>query len=196
MPTPDELIGRTVREVRERQKLSQADVARAMTERGTSAFYPQTILKIEKGERSLKLHEAAMLSQVLEVTIEDLIGDLGDAVTSLRFNQLAHLISSSKREIEDGIYRILSARDEIKQIAEKMAVEMPASKEEARELSAKDPSDRSSTLHFMLSNLFDVDRITELAKLQYAHAKSQPETAAYADRIRRAISRGEHPEEA
>lgn len=52
--------------------MSQADLARAMERRGVSGMYPQTILKIEKGTRSLKFHEAVALAQIFGVGMDDL----------------------------------------------------------------------------------------------------------------------------
>lgn len=52
--------------------LSQADLAREMTDAGVDGFYPQTVLKVEKGTRSLKLVEGIFMAKLLGVTADEL----------------------------------------------------------------------------------------------------------------------------
>lgn len=68
----DETVGRNVRLFRERMGLSQAELAREMTDAGMDGFYPQTVLKVEKGTRSLKLVEGIFMAQLLGVTADEL----------------------------------------------------------------------------------------------------------------------------
>ncbi|ARU53446.1 hypothetical protein CBR64_20440 [Cellulosimicrobium cellulans] len=63
----DEVIGRNVRAFREARGLSQAQVADGMTAAGVEGFYPQTVLKTEKGQRSLKFFEGFALASVLGI---------------------------------------------------------------------------------------------------------------------------------
>lgn len=69
----DEDVGRNVRACRELTGQSQAEVAAAMTQAGHS-WVAQTVLKVEKGTRALKLNEATDLAAVLSVTLDELVG--------------------------------------------------------------------------------------------------------------------------
>ena len=67
----DERFAVNVRENRERQKLSQADIARRMTEAGWS-WHPQTVQRIEAGHRKVTVGEAQALGQILGETVDRL----------------------------------------------------------------------------------------------------------------------------
>ncbi len=105
MTTSDEQIGANVRAYRSMARLSQAELAELLGQAGAKGFHPQTITKIEKGDRSLKFSEAALLAAVLNVPLADLWdadmpseGDLelGRALGALRgaADDIAEAISS------------------------------------------------------------------------------------------------------
>jgi transcriptional regulator with XRE-family HTH domain len=73
MGTMDDQVGRNVKQLREALGMSQAEVAEGMTKDGCAGFYPQTILKVEKGTRSLKFTEADSLARVLKVPMSTLL---------------------------------------------------------------------------------------------------------------------------
>lgn len=52
--------------------MTQADVARAMSNAGLAGIHPQTVLKLEAGSRSLKFHEAIALARIFGVPAEKL----------------------------------------------------------------------------------------------------------------------------
>lgn len=52
--------------------LSQADLAQQLTDRGL-AFQQQTVLKVEKGSRPLRLEEAVQIADVLETDLGHLL---------------------------------------------------------------------------------------------------------------------------
>ena len=62
-----ETLGQNIRRIREAAGLSQAQVADEMVSRGFEGFYPQTVLKVEKGTRALKFDEGIALAGVLDV---------------------------------------------------------------------------------------------------------------------------------
>lgn len=64
--TLDALIGENVAKLRQQADLSQADLARAMTHAGWT-WHQQTVLKVEKGHRPLRLAEAVTLARLLDV---------------------------------------------------------------------------------------------------------------------------------
>lgn len=68
--TPDERLGEIVQRERKSKGMSQSDLARAMTEAG-HPMHQQTVLKIEKGVRPLKLAEALALTDALGMGLEE-----------------------------------------------------------------------------------------------------------------------------
>jgi len=75
----DDQVGGNVKRIRDGLGMSQAEVAAGMVEDGCAGFYPQTILKVEKGIRSLKLIEAVSLARVLRVPVSALLDPGGAA---------------------------------------------------------------------------------------------------------------------
>jgi transcriptional regulator with XRE-family HTH domain len=59
-------VGGNLQQLRKEKGMSQTDLAQELTERGFP-FQQQTILKIEKGARPLKLEEAQVIAEILGV---------------------------------------------------------------------------------------------------------------------------------
>ncbi|MDV8021997.1 helix-turn-helix transcriptional regulator [Rhodococcus sp. IEGM 1330] len=76
---PDESIGARIQDLRTQLQMSQADVANYVARLMGSPFHQQTILKIEKGTRSLKFLEATYIARALGVTLEELGGAQGES---------------------------------------------------------------------------------------------------------------------
>ncbi|WIY81779.1 helix-turn-helix transcriptional regulator [Propionimicrobium sp. PCR01-08-3] len=68
MGTKDAEIGAAIRRLRELNGITQAELANELGSRGLEGFYPQTITKIEAGQRALKFEEALDIADVLHVT--------------------------------------------------------------------------------------------------------------------------------
>lgn len=68
----DRLIGTNVQTYRKSRGLSQADLAAAIST-PQEGVHQQTVLKIEKGSRPLKLSEAVRIAEALEITPFDLV---------------------------------------------------------------------------------------------------------------------------
>lgn len=68
----DRLVGSNVQTYRKSRGLSQADLAAAIST-PQEGVHQQTILKIEKGTRPLKLSEAVRIAEALEITPFDLV---------------------------------------------------------------------------------------------------------------------------
>lgn len=69
-------VGQNLQLLRKAAGLSQADLAEHLSARGYP-FAQQTVLKVEKGTRPLKLDEAAQIADVVGVTISDLFSPPG-----------------------------------------------------------------------------------------------------------------------
>jgi transcriptional regulator with XRE-family HTH domain len=68
----DKAIGERIQKLRKARDLSQAELAESVERLLGSPFHQQTILKIEKGARSLKYVEAMQFARVLGVPLDDL----------------------------------------------------------------------------------------------------------------------------
>lgn len=90
--------------------MSQAEVAEGMTKDGCAGFYPQTILKVEKGTRSLKFTEADSLARVLKVPMSALLNPgspeawAGFKVTRMfrDLDQMEARLQDAQHEAEQG----------------------------------------------------------------------------------------------
>jgi transcriptional regulator with XRE-family HTH domain len=71
----DKTIGENVRRFREAQGLSQAQLAERLVDSGLAGFYPQTVLRVEKGTRPLRLAEAQVVAAVLNTELRALTED-------------------------------------------------------------------------------------------------------------------------
>lgn len=69
----DTHIGQRVRAAREAAGQSQGTVALGMTAAGFSSWNRSTLSKVEAGDRSLKLSEAATLCTFIGATLEGLV---------------------------------------------------------------------------------------------------------------------------
>lgn len=92
-----------LRERREAAGLSQAQVAEAMVEAGFSNFYPQTVLKIEKGTRVLKYDEGRALVAILGDAPEG-----GDATAyGERFREARKSLGLSQAALADAVSHVV-----------------------------------------------------------------------------------------
>ena len=75
-----------VRQEREQRGMSQAELANLLGDSGFKGIYPTTIAKIESGERSVRIDEAAALADLFELSLDALLGrEPGVKTTELEF---------------------------------------------------------------------------------------------------------------
>lgn len=72
-PTPEETFAGRLREQRRAAKLTQAQLADRMSDALGSSVYVTIITKIESGDRTVRLNEAAAAAQVLGVPLASLL---------------------------------------------------------------------------------------------------------------------------
>lgn len=71
----DTTIGENIRRFREALGLSQAQLAQRLVDGGLEGFYPQTVLRVEKGIRPLRLAEALVVAEALNTELGALAAD-------------------------------------------------------------------------------------------------------------------------
>lgn len=74
MPDRDQLIGANVRRLRGGRSQDSVATSMALTG-GWSTWRRQTLIKIERGERPLRLAEAVTLSAIFGCTLDDLVAE-------------------------------------------------------------------------------------------------------------------------
>lgn len=75
--------------------MSLTEFARRAREEYGLPFHPATVVRIEKGERPLKLHEAAILAQMLGTDVAELLSDNQEAEIEARLRSTsAHAFDS------------------------------------------------------------------------------------------------------
>lgn len=112
-----EALGRLIREKRDAAGLSQTELALEMGVRTGGKFYQTTIGRIENGERSVSLTEAAVLSRLLSVpvstlanyaaplTVEDILRDAKDLIgqAQIHIKQAVEYIDNTGMSLKEII---------------------------------------------------------------------------------------------
>lgn len=73
--TADEKFGLEVKAIREGNGWSMSTLAARLSKAGLTNFHPNTIGRLERGERAIRLSEAVIVAQVLGVSLDDLVVD-------------------------------------------------------------------------------------------------------------------------
>jgi transcriptional regulator with XRE-family HTH domain len=91
MANDDQQFGENVQRLRKVAGLSQAELAAAMTDEGFP-MQQQTVLKLEKGQRPMRLAEAVALARILKAKVEELV-HLGYTDEELEVIRLDRMLS-------------------------------------------------------------------------------------------------------
>lgn len=105
-----EALGRLIREKRDAAEISQTDLANEMGNRIGGKFYQTTIGRIENGERSVSLTEAAVLSGILDIPIATLAHYAAPPTPQTLRHHYAHKIMDATRALDDARLAVRSAR--------------------------------------------------------------------------------------
>lgn len=108
--TNDAVVGAHVRLLREARGMSQAAIAEAMASRGFEGFYPQTVLKIEKGTRSLKFVEGVVLADVLGVGPAELFELPERTEADAMVDRQVRMLRDEFASLEEGLRDFENAR--------------------------------------------------------------------------------------
>ena len=101
-----------VRQQRQQRKMSQADLANRLGDKGIKGIYPTTIAKIESGERAVRIDEAAALADLFEMSLDSLLGrNPGAEITELDF-QLRTLRDTARQSYQQ-VYASLEVLREL-----------------------------------------------------------------------------------
>jgi transcriptional regulator with XRE-family HTH domain len=97
----DKRFGQRLRTEREGRGWSQAYLAKALSTVGVHTMHPTTIAKIEAGERSLRINEAMGIADLLEVSLDFLVGrhEVDDTTSAFLLRVLTSYAGNAKRQI-------------------------------------------------------------------------------------------------
>lgn len=98
---------------RKRRKLSQADVAKMLNDRGVSGFYSTTVAKIEAGDRTVRIDEAVAIADIFGVPLDELIGRQLDEQT----RSLAYVIQAVTRTMHQAAPAVTGLKRELAEIS-------------------------------------------------------------------------------
>lgn len=113
----EDYFSKALRAERERRGWSQARLAELLSDKGISSMHWTTVAKIEKGDRSVRIDEAAAVADLFEVSLDTLLGrsvpPKADEHYTLRTlidtaSQAAWQISAIRQSVRDGA-TVLSA---------------------------------------------------------------------------------------
>lgn len=104
-----ERIGAAVRRLREGAGLTQAELAERLTKQGIGGIYPQTVTKIEAGQRGMKLTEGIAIARVLGVPVEWLARPEPVAEREGALKRAVADLQASRREVEGAVGKYLDA---------------------------------------------------------------------------------------
>lgn len=89
---PSDTFARRAREERERQRMSQAKLAKGMSEELGITIYQTAVTRIEQQTRAIQLDEAVAIARVLNVPLAALLSDrVAEENETLRQQYLAEL---------------------------------------------------------------------------------------------------------
>ncbi len=116
LPTPaglaDERFAVNLREERERQDLSQADIAREMKDRGWK-WHPQTVQRVEAGHRKVTIGEAEAIAAILHTTADRLTWPGREASAAALMDMSIGRILSAWEQITDQACSLLWAQRQL-----------------------------------------------------------------------------------
>lgn len=111
----DRLIGGNVQQFRNAKKMSQAQLADAMTALGLQVAQ-QTILKIEKGTRPLRYSEAVAVAEALDVPLSALAPDRVTARERQNIDMAALEAAEADALLSVAVFRYIEAAHELKTV--------------------------------------------------------------------------------
>jgi transcriptional regulator with XRE-family HTH domain len=104
-----ERLGANVKQLREVASVSQAELARRMTERGWP-WHQSTVYRVESGRQPMRFEEAVDLADILDVTLDRLTWATGEAGERERVDDAHNRLRDSMVEAVEAVSRFHAAR--------------------------------------------------------------------------------------
>ncbi|MBL0886190.1 helix-turn-helix transcriptional regulator [Myceligenerans indicum] len=108
----DKNIGRNLKKYRTSAGLSQVQLAMQLLTAGFEGVHPQTILKIERGQRPLRLTEARIVADVFDIPLNYLYETSKEAEDELDGLRRERLIRERTHALRQAVDALLTAQDD------------------------------------------------------------------------------------
>ncbi|WP_460749063.1 helix-turn-helix transcriptional regulator [Myceligenerans cantabricum] len=108
----DKNIGANLKKYRTSAGLSQVQLAMQLLNAGFEGVHPQTILKIERGQRPLRLSEARIVADVFDIPLNYLYETSKDAEDELDGLRRERLIRERTHALRQAVDHLLTAQDD------------------------------------------------------------------------------------
>ncbi len=103
---------------RKRRKLSQSDVAQMLNGRGLPGVYATTVAKIEAGDRTVRIDEAAAFADIFGLPLDELIGRHLDEQT----RTLSYVLQAVTRMMHQAAPAVSALRREFAEISSELGL--------------------------------------------------------------------------
>lgn len=111
-----ETFRRRLREERERAGISQMELARRMTERLSSRIDSTTITRMEKGERTVRLDEAVVAAEALQLPLSELLSAHGASLLA-RIDDLRFSLKGAQAALDAASAEVESRRERVEELS-------------------------------------------------------------------------------
>lgn len=109
--TDDRTIGQNLKRYRNAAGLSQSQLALQLLQAGFEGIHPQTVLKIERGERPLRLTEARIVAEVFDIPLNYLYETSEEAEDELDGLRRERAISLGVHNLRKAVTDLQAAQD-------------------------------------------------------------------------------------
>ena len=99
----EDYFRKRVKDEREHRDWSQAQMAKLLSDNGVPMMHPNTIAKIEGGDRAVRIDEAAAIADLFEVSLDSLLGRKAGLEDELTYRLRALRDTAAKHLLEVGV---------------------------------------------------------------------------------------------
>lgn len=107
--TYDSQVGANIREIRTARGMTQAQLAEMVSKQGIT-FRQQTVVKIEAGQRPLRLREADVVANALDVDLASLLDTRGTFTVTTELIHESRMALEAYHRVHDTMTELLAAQ--------------------------------------------------------------------------------------
>lgn len=103
----EDYFRKRLKALRQSRGWSQSDVAKMLSDKGITQMYGTTIAKIEAGDRSVRIDEAAEIAELFGIALDDFVGRRGAE------RDRAHSLTAVADEAQKLVLEVIEIRDRV-----------------------------------------------------------------------------------
>jgi transcriptional regulator with XRE-family HTH domain len=115
----DTRFGKRIQTERDRRGWSQVEMAKMLSDRGIQPMHSTTVAKIEAGDRSVRINEAAGIADLFELSLDSLLGRKPKA----QRNELAYLLRVFRDVAQQSSHQVWATMETIREQLEELPTE-------------------------------------------------------------------------